>query len=54
MKMKTCFFKPLGCSKGSLMREVYNNTGLTQKQDVSHTQPDPTPKEAGKGIANTA
>ena len=54
MKMKTCFSKPLGCSKGSPMREVYNNTGLPQKQDVSHTQPNPTPKEAGKGKAYKA
>ena len=54
MKMKTCFSKPLGCSKGSPMREVHSNTGLPQKQDVSHTQPNPTPKEAGKGIANKA
>ena len=54
MKMKTCFSKPLGCSKGSRERDVHSNTGLPQKQDVSHTQPNPTPKEAGKGIANKA
>ena len=31
MKMKTCFSKPLGCSKGSPKREVHSNTGLPQE-----------------------
>ena len=53
MKMKICFSKPLGCSKGSPKREVHSNTGLT-KQEVSNTQPNPKPKGAGKGIGNKA
>ena len=31
MKLKTCFSKPLGCSKGSPKREVHSNTGLPQE-----------------------
>ena len=31
MKMKTCFSKPLGSSKGSPKREVHSNTGLPQE-----------------------
>ena len=53
MKMKTCFSKPLGCSKGSPKREIHSNTAL-KKQEVSNTQPNPTPKGAGKGIGNKA
>ena len=54
MKMKTCFSKPLGCSKGSPMRNVHSNTDLPKKQEVSNTQPKPTPVGAKKGIANKA
>ena len=31
MKMKTCFSKNLGSSKGSPKREVHSNTGLPQE-----------------------
>ena len=61
--MKTCFSKHLGCSKDSPKREVHSDTGLPQKtrslqykkkKKVCNTQPNPTPKGAGKGIANKA
>ena len=45
MKMKTQYSEPLGCSKSSLKREVYSNTGLPQEaRKPSNKQPNLTPK----------
>ena len=39
----------LGCSKSSLKREIYSNTGLPQEtRKISNRPPDLTPKGAGK------
>ena len=47
--------KPLGCSKGGPKREVYSNTSLSQEtRKVLNTQPNLTPKRAGKRTANKA
>ena len=47
MKIKHNSPKPLGCSKGGLKREVYNNPGLAKKRrKVSYTQPNFTLKQA--------
>ena len=41
--------KPMGCSKGSLKREVYSNTILSQETRKSlNRQPKFTPKTTGK------
>ena len=46
MTMKHDDRKPLGCSKGSSKREVYNNTTLPQlTRKISNKQPNLTPHE---------
>ena len=53
--MKICFSKHLACSKGGVLRGKYIAIqAYLKKQEVSNTQPNPTPKGAGKGIANKA
>ena len=52
--MKTCFFKPLGVAKTVLRGKYIAIQAYLKKQEVSNTQPNPTPKWAGKGIANIA
>ena len=54
MKMKTCFSKPLGCSKGSPKGKYIAIQAYFKTQEVSNTQRNHTPKGAGKGIANKA
>ena len=50
MTMKTQSLKPMGCSKSSSNREVYNNTILPQEiRKTSNGQPNFTPK-TGKRI----
>ena len=44
-KWKHDDLKPIGCSKGSSMREVYSNTSLPQEtRKISNKQPNLTPK----------
>ena len=41
--------KPMGCSKSSSKREVYNNTILPQEtRKISNKQPNFTPKATGE------
>ena len=54
MKMKTCFFKPLGCSKRVVRGKYIAIQAYLKKKEVSNTQPNTTPKGAGKGIGNKA
>ena len=55
MKMKASCPKPLGCSKGSPMREVYSSTSLSKEtRKVSNTQSSLTFKGAGERTANKA
>ena len=54
MKMKTCFSKPLGCSKGSRKREVHSNTGLPQEKRSLQYTAKPYTFRTGKRIANNA
>ena len=55
MKTKTQQSKTFGNHKGSLKREVYCNSGLSQEtRKVPNTQPNLTPKGARKGTANKA
>ena len=45
MTMKTRYAKPMGCSKSSSKREVYNNKILPQEtRKISNKQPNLTPK----------
>ena len=49
MTMKTQSLKPMGCSKSSSNREVYNNTILPQEtRKTSNRQPNFTPKKKKK------
>ena len=49
MTMKTNNSKPMGCSKSSSKREVYNNTILSQEtRKTQNRQPNFTPKTTGK------
>ena len=49
MTMKTWQLKPMGCSKSSSKRDVYNNTILPQEtRKTSNRQPNFTPKTTGK------
>ena len=46
--------KPMGCSKSSSKREVYNNTILPQEtRNTSNRQPNFTPKTTGKRRTTT-
>ena len=46
--------KPMGCSKSSSKREVYNNTILPQEtRKTSNRQPNFTPKTTGKRRTKT-
>ena len=54
MTMKTRHSKPVGCSKSSSKREVYNNTILPQEtRKTSNRQPNFTPKTIGKRTTTT-
>ena len=49
MTMKQDNSKPMGCSKNSSEREVYNNTILPQEtRKSSNRQPNFIPKKTGK------
>ena len=52
--MKICFSEPLGYRKAILWEKYIAIQAYLKKQEVSNTQPNPTPKGAGKGIANIA
>ena len=52
--MKTCFSNLQEVAKTVLRGKQIAIQAYLKKQEVSNTQPNPTPKGAGKGIANKA
>ena len=52
--MKTYFSKPWDVEKAILRGKYITIQAYVKKQEFSNTQPNPTPKGAGKGIANKA
>ena len=54
MKMKTCFPNHWDVERAVQRGKYIAIQAYLKKQEVSNTQPNPTPKGAGKGIANKA
>ena len=54
MKMKTVSPNLWDVAKAVLRGKYIAIQAYLKQQEVSNSQPNPTPKEAGKGIANKA